>query len=76
MKWLSCVFAVYQLNSGDVFQLRRDGVSKEIVDYLLATPSMFGVRHHPYSYDPYYPYYYDYPPVIIAEPYRHHWRHW
>lgn len=84
LRYLRSTYAVYQLDSEDVLHLRRAGVSREIIDYLLSTPSKYGVRSYPYPYpgypyDPYYypyPYYYDYPPVIIERPYRHHWRGW
>ena len=41
---------VYHLNSEHVQNLREAGVSKEVVDYLLATPAAYPIRV-------YYPYY-------------------
>jgi len=81
--YLSSTYAVYRLDTQDVTRLRQAKVSQEVIDYLQATPSMYGPRYYPYG-----PYYYgDYPygygygygyggpgPVIVVAPYhRHYW---
>jgi hypothetical protein len=75
--YLKSTYSVYQLTSGDVATLTRAGVSRGVVDYMLATPSLYGPRAYPYWYagEPYglYPYS-NPPPVIIVSPHAcHHW---
>jgi len=78
LDYLRSTYAVYQLASSDVLDLTRAGVGKVVIDYLLATPSMYGPPRYPYGYYPgfYGPYpYYNYPPpLIIGNPHFHH--HW
>lgn len=79
IRYMKSTYAVYQLTSSDVAYLVRAGVSRGVVDYMLATPSYYGPPRGPYWYDtyPYGPYpLYDYPPVIVTRPYYHPWRHW
>jgi hypothetical protein len=54
--------AVYRLHTADVLGLGKDGVSHEVIDYLLQTPQMYAYRYGPPFY--YDPYYYDYPPYV------------
>jgi hypothetical protein len=54
---------VYHLKPEDMRELRAAGVSREIIDYLEATPGMYAPRIGPYPYGPYPygPYDYGYP---------------
>ena len=36
--YLASTYYVYNLNSDDVLQLKRAGVAREVIDYLLSTP--------------------------------------
>ena len=72
LRYLRSTYAVYQLTTADVSQLTRAGVSRGVIDYLLATPSMYSPQAYPYGpavypYGPS-PYFYDYPPVVIVNP--------
>ena len=58
--------AVYVLDKQALARLNQGKVSKEVIDYLLETPSLFAPRYYPgpyyyspawYPYDAYYPYY-------------------
>lgn len=69
--WTS--YAVYHLSSTDISNLRKAGVSKQVIDYMLASGPMYAPR--PYSYYgapgyyapyPYYPYGYGYPAVSFG----------
>ena len=76
--YLSSTRSAYHLSSGDVARLRKAGVSKEVVDYLLDTPALYAPRPYYYPYPPYYPYdpyYYGGSSVIVGGGYwhRHHW---
>jgi len=75
LRYLRSTYATYQLTTADVSRLTRAGVSRGVIDYLLATPSMYGPQPYPYgpaayAYGPY-PYY-DYPPVILVNPRPYH----
>jgi hypothetical protein len=82
VRYIRSTSAVYQLNSSDVTRLRKAGVDRRVVDYMLATPRLawepYGVYHGPwygpYPYAPWWgapwPYYGPY-----YGPY-YHWRHW
>jgi len=69
----------YPLSPSDITELKNAGVSPDVVNYLLATPSIYSPQRYPYPYYPppysYGPYYYDYPPVIVSGPYDR-WHHW
>jgi hypothetical protein len=74
LNYLKSTYGVYTLNSSDVTQLARDGVSKAIIDYLLSTPTLYGPQRYPYDYPGFglgpYPYY-DYgPPPVVFVPYH------
>jgi hypothetical protein len=74
LKYLQTSGAIYILNSDDVNRLQQAGVSKAVIDYMLATPNQRPVQvvrryrsYYPYPYyDPWwgyggfyhYPYYY------------------
>jgi hypothetical protein len=84
--YLRSTEASYLLTSKDVSELKKGGVSLDVINYLLATPSIYGPRRYPYYPPPYYsspypppypydPYYYGYPQAFISGPY-HHWHHW
>ena len=71
------IAAVYHLTGSDITRLKKAGVSKEVIDYLVGTAAAYGPRPYGYYYsrpvyaDPYYaPYpYYGYgayPTVIIG----------
>ena len=54
-------YFVYHLKAEDTQELKRAGVAREIIDYMMATPGMYGPRNGgPYPYGPYpygsYPY--------------------
>jgi len=52
--YLNDTGAVYRLSTDDVMRLRQEGVSREVIDYLLDTPSLYAPR--PYVYGgPWYP---------------------
>ncbi len=59
VRYLRATGQLYRLNTQDVLQLRQAGVSVEVIDYLLATPAMYGPGYADpwYSYAPYFPYY-------------------
>lgn len=70
---------IYTLNSGDVQDLTKAGVSRSIIDYMLQTPRMYGPTvyttvgvgvYDPYWYGPY-PYAYPYPYY-----YGHYYHRW
>ena len=77
----------YRLSSSDVSTLKKAGVDKRVIDYLLATRSMYAPS--PYYYGPRYyygpsyypPYPYPYPGVVVGGgyyyggPYRHGYWH-
>jgi hypothetical protein len=56
--------SVYTLRTDDVTRLRRAGVSKTVIDYLLQTPALYATRLVPFAYP--YPEYTS-PPVVIIE---------
>ena len=67
---------VYYLNSGDVADLRRAGVSQSIVDYMLRTPGSGGPDVYPVigiglGYGPYWG-----DPFWGPYPYGYRYRHW
>jgi len=89
--YLGSIGATYHLSSSEVVRLRKAGVNKDVVDYLLATGTAYAPR--PYGYyarpvypyaSPYYapyPYYggYGYPTVIVGGGYYYgggYGRHW
>jgi hypothetical protein len=52
--YLRDTYFVYHLQTEDVLQLRKAGVSKDVIDYLLATPAMYAPGVPPlYPYGPY-----------------------
>jgi len=77
LNYLRSTYATYQLTSSDVSDLAKSGVSRPVIDYLMATPAMYGPPQYPYEYPgyPYGFYPYDYPPtVVVVNPhYYHHW---
>jgi len=60
---------IYHLNSEHVQNLREAGVSKEVIDYLLATPAAYPIRV-------YYPYYRYRPPPYFHYGGWYHYYHW
>ena len=57
VRYLHSSYEVYGLSSDDVVELKRAGVSKEVIDYLLATPRLLvGTAYGPLypAYDPFY----------------------
>lgn len=59
--YLRDTYFVYHLKPEDVQELRRAGVAREVIDYLLATPGLYAPRlGPPYPYGPYGPYGYGY----------------
>lgn len=76
IRYLNSTYAVYHLTSQQVVQLRHDGLKAEVLDYLLATPGLYGPRGiygDPYFTDPY-PYGY-FPSVLVVGGYSHHGGH-
>jgi len=70
-------YAVYHLSETDVSNLRKAGVSKEVIDFLLASGPMYAPRPYPYYGPyPYYPYGYGYPTVIYGGGYGWYGRRW
>lgn len=65
LRYLRSTGAVYKLSSDDVLLLRRSGVDRTVIDYLLQTPALYGPR---YVDDPFWyyddPYWWDTPPLI------------
>jgi hypothetical protein len=51
VRYIDTTLAEYQLKTEDVVQLRRAGVSAEVIDYLLTTPGLNANRVP--SYDPF-----------------------
>ena len=66
IRYVEDTSAVYHLRTEDVLQLRQAGVSPEVIDYLLATPTI-AARY--YDSSPY-PYYYSYPSVFVVRGHR------
>jgi hypothetical protein len=74
LKYLQSTGAIYILNSDDVTRLQQAGVSKAVIDYMLATPNQRPVqvvkRYHRYYY-PYYDPWYSW-----GYPYYHHYHYY
>jgi hypothetical protein len=53
--YLQGTYFVYNLKTEDVLELRRAGVPREVIDYLLATPGLYAPASVPlwYPYGPY-----------------------
>ena len=65
LRYLRSTTQVYNLTSQDVLQLRQAGVRSNVIDYLLATPSIYAMRYS----DPWFrsePYYYYHRPIIVV----------
>ena len=78
LHYLHDTYYVYHLKPEDVQEMRRAGVAREIVDYLLATPGLYAPRIGPYPYGPYDYGYYGYgyygpPPYIYPGGRFHRW---
>jgi hypothetical protein len=58
--YLQNSYFVYRLNTDDVLHLRKAGVAHEVIDYLLATPTMYSPQG-PAGWYPYDPVLYGYP---------------
>lgn len=62
LHYLQSTYYVYNLTSDDVVHLKRAGVAREVIDYLLSTPGRYAPNawypfDSPYYYSPYaYPY--------------------
>ena len=76
--YLGSIGAAYHLSSSEVVRLRKAGVNKDVVDYMLSTEAAYGPRPYGYYGSPYYapyPYYggypYGYPTVIVGGGYYH-----
>lgn len=73
LRYLRNTVGVYHLRSDDVVVLRKAGVSSQIIDYLMATPTLYPRQFG----DPFYYYDDDYwwglPPLIVHD--RHHYHH-
>ncbi|MCI0745684.1 MAG: hypothetical protein L0Y58_09795 [Verrucomicrobia subdivision 3 bacterium] len=66
LKYLRATAAIYILRTDDINRLQQAGVSKSVIDYLLATvnerpPKVVRRYYHRYYYDPWYYPYYHYP---------------
>ena len=70
LRYLRSTAHVYTLDSQDVVLLRQAGVQNKVIDYLMATPSLYAMRYSEpgYRYEPYY--YYNRPIVIIRGRHR------
>jgi hypothetical protein len=75
--YLRGTYFVYNLKTEDVLELRRAGVAREVIDYLLATPGLYAPGIAPlYPYGPYdygYGYYYGPPPYFYPRDRFHRW---
>jgi hypothetical protein len=67
--YLEMTHAVYMLRTADVLGLKKDGVSHDVIDYLLQTPQMYAARYGPPFYDPSY---YGYQPYFIVGHFHGH----
>jgi hypothetical protein len=74
VRYLRSTVAVYRLSSDDVVQLRRAGVNAQIIDYMLATPSLYAPMHDPFWYAPD-PFWWGYSPIIVRHGHHHHHHH-
>ena len=73
--YLASTYYVYDLKSDDVLELKRAGVSRDVIDYMLSTPSRFSPQAAPLWY-PYRPFDYSfYGPPIYYSP-RGHFHRW
>lgn len=72
LRYLRNTIAVYHLRSDDVVVLRKAGVSSQIIDYLMATPTLYPRQFG----DPFYYYDDDYwwglPPLPLHDRHHHH----
>ena len=89
IRYLYSTRAVYALDKQSLARLNQAKVCKEVMDYLLDTPSLFAPQYYPrpyydgppwypayYPYDPYYPWgphFYGGSSVIIMGGRGHHW---
>lgn len=75
LRYLRDQGTVYYLNSNDVEDLRKAGVSQSIIDYMLQTPNGYPPGPYPYVgvgiYDPFW-----YGPGPYPYPYYGHYHHW
>ena len=67
VRYIDTTLAEYQLKTEDVVQLRRAGVSSDVIDYLLTTPGLNANRVQPYD-----PFWMDraYRPIVIHHYHR------
>ena len=76
IRYLDSTRAIYALDKPALARLNQEKVCKEVIDYLLQTPVMFGARYYSrpgyyggpvYPYDAYYPCYpYPYYPTVYG----------
>lgn len=73
LRYLRSTVAVYRLRSDDVVVLRRAGVSTQVIDYLMATPTLYPQQLG----DPFWyhddDFWWGQPPLIVHD--RHHDHH-
>ena len=74
LSYLRSTYAVYRLTSDDVIVLRNAGVNRQVIDYLLATPTIFAPSYDPWWYaDDLY--WWDYPTVFVSHGHHSHHDH-
>ena len=75
LRYLRSTYAVYRLKSDDVIVLRQAGVNRQVIDYLLTTPTLFA----PQYYDPWWYaddlYWWNYPTVFVGHSHHSHHHH-
>ncbi len=76
VRYLRSTVSVYRLKSDDVVLLRKSGVSPQVIDYMLATPTLYSRLDDPFWYadDPFW---WDYPPAVVVghSHFDHHGHH-
>jgi hypothetical protein len=74
--YLRSTVAVYRLKSDDVVLLRKSGVTPQVIDYMLTTPTLYSPLNDPFWYGDD-PFWYDYPPpgVVRRSHFDHHDHH-
>ncbi len=81
VSYLKDTHAVYHLRVADIDRLRAEHVSKDLIDFLLATPTLYSPPAYyyapPYPMNPYYPYdpfFYPYwGPIVVPFDSRPYW---
>ena len=67
--YLDTTRSVYVLRTDEVLRLRKNGVSNEVLDYMLKTPQFYAANYSPYPF--YDPWFGGYPSSVIVVGHGH-----